>query len=225
MRYCKACQIQIADPVHRCPLCEGILEAHQIEREVGIGDRYPDLEMQKGIYQLIKRIYLFVSILLVGASVIVDLSIDDGIVWSIISLGAVMYSWTVVYHAIKSNTSVAAKILVQAIAGSFFIYLIDRVVGYMGWSVNFVIPQIFILANVTIVILMLVNRMAFKEYVFYQLATTCIGLIPIVLIITDVVVHPLLSYICIGISSVILLGTIIFGDKTVKDELIRRFHI
>ena len=101
MRYCKACQIQIADGVHRCPLCEGILEVQPSTKEESIGERYPDLEMQKGIYQLIKRIYLFLSILLVSASIIVDLSFDDGIVWSIISLGAVTYSWTVVYHAIN----------------------------------------------------------------------------------------------------------------------------
>ena len=179
--------IKIADPVHRCPLCEAVLE--QLDEQTGsacIGDRYPDFELQKSVYQLVKRIYIFLSILIVTASVIVDLSIDDGIIWSIISIGAVLYSWTVVYHAIKSNTAFASKILVQAIAGSFFIFLIDNVVGYLGWSVNYVIPQIIILANIAIFILMLVNRMAFREYVFYQLAMTCIGLIPIGLIFYEV---------------------------------------
>jgi hypothetical protein len=45
------------------------------------------------------------------------------------------------------------------------------------------------------------------------------------LILGDVVTRPLASFVSIAISAVILLGTVIFGDKTVKSELIRRFHV
>ena len=106
-----------------------------------------------------------------------------------------------------------------------FIFFIDRLTGFDGWSVNYVIPQILILANVGIFILMMINRMVLREFLFYQLAMTIIGFIPIGLILSDIVTRPLTSFVSIIISAVILLGTIIFGDKTVKSELIRRFHV
>ena len=123
------------------------------------------------------------------------------------------------------SSDLASKIFVQALSGSLFIFFMDRQTGFDGWSVNYIIPQILILANVSIFILMMINRMVLREFLFYQLAMTIIGFIPIFLIIGDVVTRPMASIVSIAISAVILLGTVIFGDKTVKSELIRRFHV
>ncbi len=187
--------------------------------------RYPDLDLNPKSYNLVKRIFYFVTVVIVVLSIGLDLWFDDEITWSLISLAVVLYSWTLVYHAIRNNIHIASKIFVQALSGSLFIFFIDRLTGFDGWSVNYVIPQILILANVGIFILMMINRMALREFLFYQLAMTLIGFIPIFLILGDLVTRPLPSYISIAISAIILLGTIIFGDKTVKSELIRRFHV
>lgn len=223
MKYCKQCHIKIQDAANRCPLCETVLEAQDSTEQMEY--RYPDVELNKTRFDIIKRIYLFLSIIIVSTSIGFDLWRENGITWSILSTGAVLYAWTVIYHAIRNNVHVAAKIFVQALSGSIFIFLIDKMTGFDGWSVNYVIPQIYTLANVAIFVLMMINRMVWREFVFYELSMTLIGLIPIVLIMNDIVTRPLLSYICIVISAVILVGTMIFGDKTVKSELIRRFHV
>jgi len=233
MKYCKQCKLNVIDSANRCPLCESVLESQtqNVEGEIENHSpkdtryRYPDIEVNRTHFDLIKRIYLFLSIIIISTSIGVDLWKENGITWSILSTGAVLYAWTVIYHAIKNNVHVAAKIFVQAISGSIFIFLIDKVSGFDGWSVNYVIPQIFTLANVAIFVLMMINRMVWREFVFYELSMTLIGLIPIFLIMNDIVTRPLLSYICIVISAIILVGTMVFGDKTVKSELIRRFHV
>ncbi len=222
MKYCKQCKVSCLDHSDRCPLCDAPFDSETIDTEE---PRYPDLDLNPKSYNLVKRIFYFVTAVIVVLSIGLDFWIDDEITWSLISLAVVLYSWTVVYHAIRNNIHIASKIFVQALSGSIFIFFIDRLTGFDGWSVNYVIPQILILANVGIFILMMINRMVLREFLFYQLAMTLIGLIPILLILGDVVTRPLASYVSITISAVILLGTIIFGDKTVKSELIRRFHV
>jgi len=222
MKYCKQCKVSCLDHVDRCPLCDAPFDQEPINSE---DSRYPDLELSPKSYNIVKRIFYFVTAVIATLSIGLDLWIDDEITWSLISLAIVLYSWTVVYHAIRNNIHIASKIFVQALSGSLFIFFIDRLTGFDGWSVNYVIPQILILANVGIFILMMINRMVLREFLFYQLAMTIIGFIPIFLILGDIVTRPLTSFVSIAISAVILLGTIIFGDKTVKSELIRRFHV
>ena len=222
MKYCESCKVHCLDSGERCPLCDTPFEHVTEDR---LESRYPDLELNPKRYNLIKRIYYFVTIVIVILSLVLDFWIDDEITWSLISLAVVLYSWTVIYHAIQNNKHIASKIFVQAISGSIFIFFIDQLTGFDGWSVNYVMPQILILANVSIFILMMINRMVLREFLLYQLAMTIIGLIPIFLILGDIVTRPLTSIVSIIISVAILLGTIIFGDKTVKSEFIRRFHV
>ncbi len=222
MKYCKQCKVSCLDVGDRCPLCDTPFEQETLVSNIS---RYPDLDLSPKSYNIVKRIFYFVTAVIVVLSIGLDFWFDDEITWSLISLAVVLYSWTVVYHAIRNNIHIASKIFVQALSGSIFIFFIDRLTGFDGWSVNYIIPQILILANISIFILMMINRMILREFLFYQLAMTIIGFIPIFLILGDVVTRPLMSFVSIAISAVILLGTVIFGDKTVKSELIRRFHV
>lgn len=231
MKYCKNCGVGSLDEVNRCPLCEAVLaEEPKLDdlidkMHLPTEDRYPETMISRSWYSVLKRIYMFLVILIVVGSIALDIFVDTEVAWSIISIAAVLYSWTLINHAIKNNVHIGSKIFVQAISASVFIFLIDRMTGFDGWSVNYVIPQILILANVVIFILMMINRMVWREFLFYQLAMTVIGLVPILLILLNVVSRPLTSVVCAVMSAVILLGTVIFGDKNVKSELIRRFHI
>ncbi|HAS74874.1 MAG TPA: hypothetical protein DCS67_12085 [Clostridiales bacterium UBA8960] len=234
MKYCKSCKVASLDVVGRCPLCEAILvdlpdskgfEDLSAQLALMDEDRYPDVVISKSSYSFVKRIYAFLAVLIIGASIAMDILIDSDVTWSIISIAAVLYGWTLIYHAIRTNVHIGSKIFVQAISASVFIVLVDQFTVFEGWSVNYVVPQILTLSNVAIFILMMINRMVWREFVFYQLAMTVIGFVPIALIVFDVVTRPLASIVCIVISAVILVGTVIFGDKTVKSELIRRFHV
>ena len=168
---------------------------------------------------------LFRSVLVIITSLVVDIWRETLISWSLLSVSVVLYSWTIIYHAIKNNVHIASKILVQAISGGIFILLIDIFFGYEGWSVNYVIPQVFMLANVVIFILMMINRMKWRDYVFYQMVMTLLGIVPIFLILFGWITMPFMGILSVVLSLAILIGTFVFGDKTVKGELIRRFHL
>lgn len=222
MRHCKSCGVYLLDESKRCVLCGDSLVVLEPDT---CTHRYPEPLLKQSEFGFIKKMYIYLSILIIITSLVVDVWRESLISWSLLSVSVVLYSWTIVYHAIKNNVHIAAKILVQAISGGIFILLIDIFFGYDGWSVNYVIPQVLMVANVVIFILMMINRMKWRDYVFYQMVMTLLGILPLFLILLGWVTRPFMGILSVILSLAILIGTFIFGDKTVKGELIRRFHL
>ena len=102
--------------------------------------------------------------------------------------------------------------------------IIDFVIGYSGWAVNYVVPNLFSAANIAVLIIIIVNRVNWHDYVMYQMSIAFLGFIPIVLFVFGIIDKPLITIIATAISALTLLTAFIFGDKVVKSELKRRFH-
>ncbi len=59
----------------------------------------------------------------------------------------------------------------------------------------------------------------------YQLAITIFSFIPLILWAVGLVTRPLMAFITVVLTVFILAMTIFLGDRGVKNELIRRFHL
>jgi hypothetical protein len=102
---------------------------------------------------------------------------------------------------------------------------IDYLTGYKGWSINFIYPAAVILVDLSIMILMIVNRRNWQSYMMLQILTILMSLIPVILLAVGIVTFPYLALIAFGVSVFLFLGTLIMGDQRAKTELKRRFHI
>ena len=76
-----------------------------------------------------------------------------------------------------------------------------------------------------VVFLILVNRLNWQSYFMYQLAITIFSFIPLILWAAGLVTKPLMALITVVLTVFILAMTIFLGDRGVKNELIRRFHL
>lgn len=225
MRTCKKCHVEIMDDTHTCPLCKSVLIEVEGQHSDLIANGYPDLAFTSDGFHLLNRIMVFLSIMITLTSIVVNYAFYSGVLWSVISIAIVLYSWTIVRHAIINSFQLASKIMVQCISAAVIVVCIDYVIGYRGWSINYVVPQISIAANISVFVLLIISKLDWKRFVLQILAMGFLGLIPMLLLVFGLVEHPLMSYIASGISVVIVLFTLVFGDKSVKTEIIRRFHI
>lgn len=221
MNYCKRCKVNVSDNTNICPLCKTVLDNTNGEETQ---DAYPAIEVNPHKYNIIKRTLLFVSILVAAASVVTNYLTYDAVLWSAITIAAIIYIWILMIYSVKRNTNIASQILIQVLCVSILSFIMDNSLGYIGWSVNHVIPEITILANVAVLVIVIVNRMYWYTYVLNQIVIAACGLIPGVLWLTGVIQVPLPSIIAMVTSFLVLVITIIFGDKTIKGELKRRFH-
>jgi hypothetical protein len=221
MKTCKRCKVNIGEDTKICPLCRTVLSSIDGTKSDKI---YPTIEVNLHKYNVIKRLFMFVSILSAVVSVITNYLTYNGVMWSLVTISAIIYFWIIMSYSIKRNRNIASHILVQLICTSILIVVLDYSIGYSGWSVNNVIPEIIIVANVAVLILVFVNRMYWHTYVINQIIIAICGLIPGILFLCGLITVIMPTVIATATSFLVLAIMIIFGDKTIKSELKRRFH-
>jgi hypothetical protein len=221
MKTCKRCKVNVEEDADICPLCRTVLTDIGGEKP---DKTYPAIEVNSHKYNIIKRLFLFVSIISAVASVITNYLTYNGVMWSAITISAIIYFWVIMSYSIKRNRNIASHILVQVICVSILTVVMDNSIGYSGWSVNNVIPEIMILANVAVLVLVFTNRMYWHTYVINQIVIAICGLIPGILLLCGLITVHIPTIIATATSFLVLVIMIIFGDKTIKSELKRRFH-
>lgn len=221
MKKCPKCQVEILDDTYICPLCLCVLEGEDTTEGTKI---YPTVQFNVKRYHMLKRIFSFILVLIVALFSVGNYLIYNSLVGYIVVIVSAFYFAITVRYSVLHRANLAAKILVQTIGALVLIVVIDNAIGYTGWSVNYVLPCICLIANIAIMLLMIVNHMNWQEYIMYQLSMTVLSLSQIILIACKIIEWPILAAVSITISVLILLGTILFGDKRVENELIRRFH-
>lgn len=222
MKTCNNCKVHINDDTNFCPLCHEQLDDLSDTKKKGI---YPPFKINEHKYHLVSKLVIALSIIVSISAMITNYLTYNGIAWSIISIAAIIYTWILVIHSITNEANIAKKLLEYTIFTSVLVVLIDLMVGYSGWSVNYVIPEFLILSNIGILILMIVNRMSWHDYVLYQMILMFFSIILLVLYFLNVVGHPLFTLLAASFSLAIFLSTLLFGDKSVKSELKRRFYL
>lgn len=209
-------------------------------REKGIsveteGNGVLDKSRDRGMYPQIrydrenwKRLLSIFYGLMLSISVVLGITnyvTYSGSMWSVIVIGLMAYTTLTVRYSIIRHANLAAKLLVQVVAAELFWVLVDYTRGYSGWSVNYGIPSTILFADLAVVFLILVNRLNWQSYFMYQIAITVFSFIPLLLWAGGVLTRPFFALLTAAVTVVLLAATIALGDRSVKTELKRRFHL
>lgn len=187
--------------------------------------RYPQIRYDPaGVKRLVNGFYclLFLAAVLLG---IINYKTYTGSMWSVIAIGLMAYAALTVKYSIMRSANLGSKILMQTIAAEVLLVLWDYGSGYKGWSVNYGIPSTILFADLAVVFLILVNRMNWQSYFMYQISITVFSFIPLLLWALGLMTRPVFSLFTVALTVLILVVTIVLGDRSVKTELKRRFHL
>lgn len=221
---CNRCGVWIYDDTVTCPLCKSVLEEQLEDGGDKISGGYPKVEFDIDKHERLRNIFIFTLIMISGLLIFINYITYKGFMWSIIAVMVVAYIGVTVTYSIMNNANLAAKLVVQTVGAGILCIIVDNVTGYTGWSANYVIPGLILFADLSIVLCMIINRMNWQSYFMYQISITVISFIPILLYPLRLITRPMASLVTVSAAVIILAGTIIFGDKSIKDELIRRFN-
>ena len=201
------------------------LESNGLVKPEAWKGTYPVVEYDKNKWK--KLVYLFYGILAVVAVVlgVVNIATYDHLWWSGIAIPGIAYAGLTVRYSILKHANLGKTVVIETIGMQVLLIMIDRVLGYEGWSVNYAVPATILFADVAVVFLILVNRLNWQSYFMYQLAITIFSFIPLILWAVGLVTRPLMAFITVVLTVFILAMTIFLGDRGVKNELIRRFHL
>lgn len=221
MGRCRQCNVEILDNTQICPLCKCV-----VEQEEQMENAYPDIRFRVRKLNLAVRIFLFAAILTEVLLVYLNYKFFNGIWWSVISGAGFAYLYFIARFAIlNDNAGYRSKFLLLTFAGIVYVILIDYVIGYHGWSVNFVLPGGLLFVDVAILFVMFLNRRNWQSYIILEISMIFLSMLPLILIWMNIVTESFISWFAFAVSVLLFLGTLIIGDKRARNELKRRFHV
>ena len=220
MSRCRQCNVEVLDEANRCPLCHAVLE-HTFEVE----NMYPNVRVQNRKWVFWSRVYLFSAILLEAILFGINYVDKYKIGWSLIAGLILLYGYLVIELAILGQAGHKIKIVVLSALAIVMMVLMDFLIGYHGWSVNYALPGIVILLDIWIMILMVINRRNWQSYIMWQILMILVSVMLGVFEWIGIISVPYVATAAILVSVFLFLGTVIIGDRRARVELKRRFHI
>ncbi len=219
MAKCRNCHLEVLDETEVCPLCRSILEPAD-----AVENMYPNVRVRVRRWTLASNVYLFLAICLEALLISVNLLTSAQIWWSVLTGLALLYVYLVLRYAILGKTGYRSKIIVLTVMTVLSAIAADMVIGYRGWSVDYVLPLGIVLMDIILLGCMFFNRGSWQSYMMWQLLMILCSLIPMWLFLVGMEHNPYLAFAPLVFSAAIFLGTLIIGDRRARMELFRRFH-
>lgn len=215
--------MNIIDDAVMCPLCRGVLDKNSgsDNKENVYPDIYPVLKKM----QFVRKLVLFSSVLIECVLILINYLTYNGIKWSLVTGVGLTYACFTLIYSFRQNKSIQKKLLVQLVIAFFAFVGVDATIGYKGWSITFAIPVAVMFVEIALIVLMIVNHKNWQNYLFAAVMLCLISVIVLLLSLMGVTEFNLLSIIAVAATGLLVLGTIVFGDKKAENELKRRFHI
>ena len=225
MSKCNRCNIQVLDNSHICPMCNGVLKDAESTDYHSKSNMYPDVTPAIKKLNLFIKIFVFASVIIEVILMVINSLTNDDVKWSLICGVALGYACFTVIYTLRADKSHRNKLFMQTFFAMLMVYLIDVVLGYNGWSVDYAIPCIIMSIDGVIVILMVANRRHWQSYLLLQIMMFITGIFFVILAACGVIAHPLLTIIAAGVSGIAFLSSVVFGDRAAMRELTRRFRM
>jgi len=225
MKQCPKCEVNINTNRKTCPLCyEKLTDLDKEKLEHSI---YPEYRQPKKKTNFFFRsaIFLAIAAMIITALVNIVTYKEEGGWWSFYVLVSMAYFLVLIKYSIISRGNPAKKIVIQMIALSILVVVVDFIARSTGWSYTYVVPFLSLASSATIGIILLTKSIRYSDYILYLFSSLLIGLIPFILWIFKLVkvLWPSLTAACF--SLVVFLAMLVFADREIRDELRKRFHI
>ena len=97
--------------------------------------------------------------------------------------------------------------------------------GNYGWALQWAIPGIILLGDGFVFLLMMMNRSRWHSYLLLLILMGVCSIALAGFFIAGHLEHKLVAMICIAVTGIYILATVIFGQAKISTELKRRFHV
>ena len=222
MKYCNTCKVNIRGMKERCVLCGNTLITK--DNKTGTEDIFPVVPPYYKS-RMAMRILLFISLSTVVVSFAIRMIFPTSFNWPIFVLFGIASAWLSMAIIIIKGKSINKVILWQATFIPVLAIFWDWQTGWRGWSVDYLIPILYLAAEVVMYVTAKITKLRIRDYISYAFLGGIFGIVPILFILFKWVNTPYPSIICAAISLIFLMAVFIFHGHHIKHELNKRMHI
>ena len=171
------------------------------------------------------RVIILISIAAIIISFAINLIFTKDSRWSLIVASGIACMWISLLFIIRKKNNIPKTIVWQVVVISILSVLWDWSIGWIGWSINFVIPTICFGAMIVMAIAAKILKIGVRDLIVYLFIDIIFGFIPIIFILTGILSVAFPSIICVATSAISLSALILFQGDNMKAELRKKMHI
>jgi hypothetical protein len=221
MQKCENCNVILRGNYEVCPLCGSIISSDETKGE----EVFPNIPTIFQEFNLFLRVIIMISIAAIIISFAVNLIFTKESRWSLIVAGGIACMWLSLFFIIRKKNNIPKTIIWQVVLMGIFSVLWDWSMGWLGWSIDFVIPSICVVAMIVMAIAAKILRIGVRESIVYLFLDGIFGFVPIIFILFGGLKVLFPSVICVATSAISLSALILFQGDNMKAELKKKMHI
>lgn len=227
MKHCKHCNIDTHTTQNYCPLCFNDLDevegkTQQTQLYLTAVKKDKTIKTKYFLYRLF--LFLTISAIVICGFINFVTYEKSGSLWSMIVAVSLVYVWIFIAHLILSSRSIFEKILFQLI-GIAAILITTNVVAGGNWLLNYVVPAVALTASIVMVMITLISKDR-NNYVSTFFAIHILLLVlSLVLVLAKFDDFKLINQINAIFCGLAIFGTLVFGFKTLKSDISKKFHL
>ena len=195
-----------------------ILKGHEIKsREIQEG--FPvSTEAEKLAGRKAYQVFTFLCIAAAVICGMIDYMMTGGLNWFWFAAAGCACAWTIVSVAYTKRRNILKNEMWQLLLVTVLSIIWDYLMGWRGWSLDFIFPFGALAVLSSMLVIAKVNRLEQEEYLFYLVQASVAGCIPALLVWLGLIhiVYP--SVVCAGISILVLAALFIFQKKDTLAE-------
>ena len=220
MNCCSHCNVHLRGNKHTCPLCGNVLPVNN-NNEIEV---YPIIPPSYERHLAI-RILLFISIVSIVISFVIYTIFPSELNWPTLVVFGVLSMWLSLILVIKKRHNITKNIMWQVTVVAALSVFWDWRLGWIRWSLDYVIPAACITAIVVMYITAKIMKLSVRDYISYFFLAGLFGLIPILFLIFKWVnvVYP--SILSVAVSIIFTAAILIFQGENIISELNKKMHI
>ena len=220
---CPACGIGLNGVRSECPLCGKKLDNPPCSENNGI---FPSIPVHV-TYDFIFKISTFVMIVcIIVVNIINFVFIPHLSLYIPLNLGAVC-AWLIVNVGFQKRRNIPKNIMYEAVIAMLLCVLWDKLTGWRGWSIDYVMPVMSCALVVFFFVMGIVDRSRRSSYAGYFMIGEVGIVITVILLLLEHMegVARYFGAICVGIGVILLLAQIVFRGKAFASEIYRWLHM
>lgn len=222
MKHCKYCNVDVDTNENYCPLCYNSLEGSGKTNEFYL-KRTEDDKTHKTNYFLTK-LFLFMTLVFSAISIFINVLTYKGTPWSAVVIVSFVYMWILIMHTILSKRTIFEKIVFQVL-GAIGVVGSVNYIAKGHWLCDYVIPSIALAVTGTLLLISVCVKNKYKIISPFFVTYILLFITTLVLILTGADAFRLLGQINMIACGVGIVGTLLFGFKTLKLDCSKKFHL
>lgn len=219
----------------------------------GFTSRYDSSNIQRNFYRLLKnlgvkievaepdypknvkpnyegrkafKVFSFGCVAAVVFAVMANVIFSPENLWSFMVAGGIGCMWAVLFTGYSKRYNLLKSVMWELLLVTVICIAWDEIFGWLGWSVNYVLPLMCLLVQISMLIISKIQSHSAREYMIYYVMASVYGIvIPLILMFVKVITVLPPAVVCVGLSFLFLMALVLFRGKEFKEEMHKKLHV